>query len=94
VQEERWLQLALEKGQEPSLISLGKARATEVEVTYNNMKYVLNAKRLATDIVTITLGGKVVTSRLREQSDGTLLATFLGATHRLTAQVCHTVTLV
>jgi len=85
-EEETALHDALSKGQEPSRATLSRARKCEVELVYESTKYVLTAKKLAADLVEMRLGDKVTVVRLREQSDGTLLATFGGLTHRLSAQ--------
>mmetsp|Transcript_29822 Transcript_29822/g.41220 ORF Transcript_29822/g.41220 Transcript_29822/m.41220 type:complete len:2214 (+) Transcript_29822:130-6771(+) len=81
---------ALGKGQQPNRALLVSARDTEVEVTYESIKYTFRAVKLSPDTVRLTISvGKEVkgefTSRMREQSDGTLLATFAGATRRLSA---------
>lgn len=38
------------------------------------------------DTIQLTINDSTLTSRMREQSDGTLLATFAGETHQISAQ--------
>jgi hypothetical protein len=66
----------LSKGQQPGLADLKAARFAEVEVTFEGVKYSFKATKVAEDQIRMTfkdsVGVKQFTSRVREQSDGTV----------------------
>jgi len=85
-EEEKLIEDTLSKGQQPSQASIAAARTIEVEVTYQSVKYVFQSVKASPDTIQLTINDSTLTSRMREQSDGTLLATFAGETHQISAQ--------
>jgi len=89
-EEESAFHSSLAKGQ-LSLSSLDTINSFPLELTYNDVKYAFKVTRIAPDAMRLTLQGGATGAaaaagmdvRLREQSDGTLLAIFGGATHQL-----------
>jgi acetyl-CoA carboxylase/biotin carboxylase 1 len=81
-QEEAAFSASLAKGQ-LSLAAIDTIAAFGVEVTYQDTKHSFKCTRTSTDALRLSLGGGSVDVRLREQSDGTLLAIFGGETHQL-----------
>jgi acetyl-CoA carboxylase/biotin carboxylase 1 len=56
-----------------------------VEITYRDTKYEFNVTRFAPGMLRFSIGNTVVEAKVREQSDGTLLAWYAGSTHNVTA---------
>ena len=78
----------LSKGQQPAQADLKAARLAEVEVTYEGVKYAFAATKVAADQIRMsfkdTVGVKTFTSRMREQSDGTVRVATRSRTDPLT----------
>ena len=56
-----------------------------VEITYQDTKFDFDVTRMAPGIFKMTIGDTTVEAKVREQSDGTLLAWYAGSTHNLTS---------
>jgi acetyl-CoA carboxylase/biotin carboxylase 1 len=55
------------------------------EITYLDIKYVFDVTRMAPGIFNLQIGDTTVEAKVREHSDGTLLAWYAGSTHNLTS---------
>jgi acetyl-CoA carboxylase/biotin carboxylase 1 len=81
-EEEAAFNASLAKGQ-LSLAALDTICAFNLEITYSDVKYSFRCTRTAPDALRLSMAGGSVDVRLREQSDGTLLAIYGGETHQL-----------
>ncbi|KAG5181165.1 acetyl-CoA carboxylase [Tribonema minus] len=70
----------LEKGQ-TGLIGLKAINAFPIEISYEGVKYTFSVNRSSPDTFRLTIQGKNIDVHVREQPDGSLLATFGGSTH-------------
>eukprot|EP00958_Prasinococcus_capsulatus_P024488 scaffold3827_cov394-Prasinococcus_capsulatus_cf.AAC.7 len=73
---------AWSKGQAP-LRELDDLNKFDMTITYLDTKYNFTVTKGSKDEYSLQIGDEVVKARVREQSDGTLLAIFAGATHIL-----------
>eukprot|EP00854_Cymbomonas_tetramitiformis_P001298 gene1298-1885_t len=85
-EEESNLAEVLKKGQQPSNALLKATRSATVEVTVDSVKYAFKALKVADDSIKFSISGFTFTAKLREQSDGTILAAYAGTSHKLSAQ--------
>jgi len=56
-----------------------------IELTYQDVKYSFSVARSSPDTLVLSLGGSKVEAKVREQSDGTLLAFIEGEAHQIDA---------
>ncbi|CAM9330367.1 unnamed protein product [Chrysoparadoxa australica] len=75
----------LEKGQ-TGLIGLQSLNSFPIEISYEGTKYSFMISRLAPDLLQLSINGKTIDVRVREQPDGSLLANFGGVTHQVFGQ--------
>ncbi len=72
----------LEKGQF-GLVGLHAINTLSLPISYEGYTYSFHVTRKAPDVYQLCLNGKFIDARVREQPDGSLLATFGGAAHVL-----------
>jgi len=85
--QERGLHLeALGKGQLSMGPSLASTSKWPLEITYKDVKYAFDVLRLAEDTFQFKINGGEFECKLREQPDGSLLATFGGMTRKIVGQ--------
>lgn len=71
---------ALQRGQ----ISVSSLKTHfEMEIVYQDTKYLFTVTRSGPDAFRLELGANVLDAKVREQSDGTLLTIFGGSSHRI-----------
>jgi acetyl-CoA carboxylase/biotin carboxylase 1 len=73
---------SLKKGQ-TSTAAIPGINSFNTEIAYKDIKYPFHVERLAADIYRLTVAGSVIDARVTETSEGSLLATFGGETHRI-----------
>jgi len=73
---------SLGKGQS-SIAGLDNINTFATDITYQDVKYSFKCSRVAPDTFRFRIGGDSTEVRVREQSDGTLLALWGGVTHQL-----------
>jgi acetyl-CoA carboxylase/biotin carboxylase 1 len=70
----------LEKGQ-TGLIGLNTINIWPIQISYEGFTYSFKVVRVAPDIYKLSINGKTISVRVRQQPDGSLLASFGGVTH-------------
>jgi len=73
---------AFEKGQ-VSIGSIPGINSFDIEVAYLDTKYPFKVQRIAEDVYRLTLGENTIEAKVTQTSEGVLLATFGGETHRI-----------
>ena len=76
------LKESFRKGQ-VSVAGISGINSFELEIAYQDTKYLFHVDRIAADVYRFKLGNNVIDAKVSLAADGALLATFGGETHRI-----------
>ena len=76
------LKESFRKGQ-VSVAGISAINSFELEIAYQDTKYLFHVDRIASDVYRFKLGNNVIEAKVSLAADGALLATFGGETHRI-----------
>jgi acetyl-CoA carboxylase/biotin carboxylase 1 len=76
------LKESFRKGQ-VSVAGISAINSFELEIAYQDTKYLFHVDRIAADVYRFKLGNNVIEAKVSLAADGALLATFGGETHRI-----------